>query len=398
VRFGQLDGQVYLVRDISEKRILRDSLRQSQKLEAIGILTGGIAHDFNNALSIVIGYSSMVLEELKSNESAQGKVQLILDAAEKAAELTRQLLGYSRKTLIFPTSFNVNDEIKAFEKMVRRLIVASIDIKLELGSSLPEVYADSSSFDQVMMNLCLNARDAMQDGGTLIITSRRVDDYQALARDCVCVEVSDTGSGIPQAFQGKIFDPFFTTKEPGSGTGLGLSMVMGLVKQHGGAIEFDSIEGRGSVFKIYWPVQKIPVKKGKPVTAEKQVQGSESILIVEDNHALRQMMQHALQALGYSTHLAENANEAISILKENCGIDLIVTDLIMPGKVTIQDLVDYVTKNRLSSTFLFISGYGEEAVLKDYEFIRANENFLSKPFSPINLAKHVRKVLDLRDN
>jgi len=379
----------------------RNQLRQAQKMEAIGRLAGGIAHDFNNLLTVIRGYSRLLLDRATGHEF-RGGLGRIDDAADRAAALTSQLLAFSRRQVLQPKVFNLNTLVQNLEKMLRRLIGEDIEMRTVLAADLGQIRADRSQLEQVIMNLAVNARDAMPKGGKLIVETCNVflDESYALHHESVqpgryaLLAVSDTGGGIAPENLARIFEPFFTTKELGKGTGLGLSMVYGIVKQSGGYIWVYSEPGRGTSFKIYFPLVDAPVES--PVFEESPasgVQGNETILLVEDDEQVRDLSSEALSASGYKVIVAGTPQLAITICRSNpAHIDLLLTDVVMPG-IGGRELAIQVAAILPDIKVLYMSGYTPQAILHHGE-LDADTFFIQKPFTPSSLAAKVREVLD----
>jgi signal transduction histidine kinase/CheY-like chemotaxis protein len=381
----------------------RHQLRQAQKMEAIGRLAGGIAHDFNNLLTVIRGYSRLLLDRATGHgHEFRGGLARIDDAADRAAALTSQLLAFSRRQVLQPKVFNLNTLVQNLEKMLRRLIGEDIEMRTVLAADLGQIRADRSQLEQVIMNLAVNARDAMPRGGKLTVETCNVflDESYALHHQSVqpgryaLLAVSDTGAGIAPENLARIFEPFFTTKELGKGTGLGLSMVYGIVKQSGGYIWVYSEPGRGTSFKIYFPLADAPVES--PVCEESPasgVQGNETILLVEDDEQVRDLSSEALSASGYKVVVAETPLVAITICRSNSAhIDLLLTDVVMPG-IGGRELAIQVAAILPDIKVLYMSGYTPQAILHHGE-LDANTFFIQKPFTPSSLAAKVREVLD----
>ena len=333
---------IEMVDDITERVSLEAQLRQAQKMEAIGTLAGGVAHDFNNILTTIIGYADLMLMTVETDKPLTEEIEEIKLAGERAAALTRQLLAFSRKQIVQPRILDLNKLLTDIEKMFVRLIGEDIEILITPGSGLWKVEIDPGQMEQVIMNLAVNARDAMPNGGKLTIETVNMDlgenyftDHGTVEKQpgsYVLLTVSDTGIGMDKGLQEHIFDPFYTTKEKGKGTGLGLSTIYGIVKQNNGFIWVYSEPGQGSTFKIYLPKVKRDVKKGeKEQTPIEKLSGSETVLIVEDDNSLRKLAQKSLQPHGYRVLVAENGEDALRISKEHEGtIDLLITDVVMP--------------------------------------------------------------------
>jgi two-component system, cell cycle sensor histidine kinase and response regulator CckA len=404
----------YLI-DTTERIELEGQLRQAQKMEAIGRLAGGIAHDFNNILTVIMGYSAMLLERFESEagekpnanaisrDETGGEIRGIQQAARKASTLTRQLLAFSRKQVLKPTGVDVNVLITEMERMIRRLIRDDIKVRLTTGAAKPMVYVDPGQLEQVIMNLVVNARDAMPTGGSLTIETldTQIEKQRSVASgsiepgDYLMIRVSDTGTGMTQEVLARIFDPFFTTKPIEKGTGLGLATVYGIVRQSGGHIDVESQPGRGSTFKICLPKSEAAHDdSGEAVRKRHQIRGgTETILLVEDEEPLRKLIEEILSQLGYTVLSASNAGEAILIAeKEDRSIDIAVTDLIMPHMDGVS-LIDRLQTLRPGIRGLLLSGY-PDTVVEERGIGGWDGAFLAKPFEPQVLAETVRSVLD----
>ncbi|HEU4747944.1 MAG TPA: response regulator [Gemmatimonadaceae bacterium] len=388
--------------DITERKNLEQQLRQSQKMDAIGQLAGGIAHDFNNLLTVIHGNSDLALDSLDSSSSVHGDISEIKRAATSAAALTQQLLAFSRRQILQPRPIQLRAIAMGVERMLGRLLGENIELVLELDEDAGFILADSGQIEQVLINLTVNARDAMPDGGRITISScsTRINgskgseiclppgDYEVLT-------VTDTGTGMDQATRERIFEPFFTTKPAGRGTGLGLSTVHGIVKQSGGELQVATTVGKGSSFTIYFPRVSTTVVADATRIRNDASGGSETILLVEDEAALRNLARRVLTKKGYSVFEAGNAEEAIRI-HETSGqnFDLIVTDVVMPG-LDSRTMVERIAKMKPGIKVLFMSGYHDDHVMMQ-SLAGAKIEFLHKPFSPQDLADKVRAVLDSR--
>jgi PAS domain S-box-containing protein len=395
---------VYTVRDLTRQRQLEDQLGQAQKMEAVGQLAGGVAHDFNNLLTVIMSYSSMLLSDSGTNAEVRGDIQEISDAAGRAAALTRQLLAFSRKQVLQMRPVNVNAVVTDVEKMLRRLIGEDISLATNLDPDLALINADPGQLEQVLINLAVNARDAMPGGGALTITTDNSELSEehgdrhlgAAAGRYVMLAVTDTGSGMTKEVQQRLFEPFYTTKGVGKGTGLGLATVHGIVKQSGGDIYVYSELDHGTTFKVYFPC----VEKTSDLvatTAEHRVivkNGTETILFAEDDEALRALGGRVLAGLGYKVLVARTGREALQIVAEHSGpIDLIATDVVMP-EMNGSQLVEKVIEARPGIRVLFMSGYTDDEVMRR-GVIDGQTAFLQKPFTPDLLAQKVREVLDV---
>ena len=387
--------------DITGRKDLENQLRQAQKMEAIGKLAGGVAHDFNNLLTVIRGYSQMVLDS-KLDQELRNHVERIAEAGQKAAALTSQLLAFSRRQVLQPKVFKLNTQVLNLDKMLRRLIGEDIEMVVSAKPDLDSVKADPGQIEQVIMNLVLNARDAMPKGGKLTLETANVDLDEAYAREhesvrpgrYVMLAVSDTGVGMDSDTLAHVFDPFFTTKELGKGTGLGLSMVYGIVKQSGGNIWVYSEPKRGTTFKIYLPSVDAPSETipGEQVSAA-SIRGNETILLVEDDHLVRELARAVLAACGYSVLVAETALTVRSLCEHYAGpIHLLLTDVVMPG-IGGRELARQVVAHSPDTKVLYMSGYATNAIVHHVE-IDSGTFFLPKPFTPASLAAKVREVLD----
>jgi two-component system cell cycle sensor histidine kinase/response regulator CckA len=391
------------ITDITERKKLEEQLRQSQKMEAIGQLAGGVAHDFNNMLTVILGYSQMILCRYPEGDQLSGEIKEIENAARRAASLTSQLLAFSRKQVIQPKILDLSTVIAETEKMLRRLIGENIELVSNLRAGLKPVEVDPGQIEQVIMNLVVNARDAMPDGGKLIIETANVELDETYTREQVGMQpgnyvllaVSDTGSGMDEEIRSHIFEPFFTTKEVGRGTGLGLSTVFGIIKQSAGHISVYSEPGHGTTFKIYLPgVQELTSAVSVFESAGSLTGGAETILLVEDEQNVRQLAGRILREQGYKVMEAANGEEALEIFQEHSQtkIHLVITDVIMPqmgGKT----LAALIKRLRPKTEVLFVSGYTDDAIAH-HGVLEPDTAFLQKPFTPEALARKVREVLD----
>jgi PAS domain S-box-containing protein len=383
-------------------RASEEQLRQSQKLEAVGQLAGGVAHDFNNLLTVITGYSDLLLRGFKQDESVRPKLEEIKKAAVRASALTRQLLAFSRKQVLQPKVLDLNSLVTDTSKMLHRLIGEDVDMTSRLDSALGQIKADYGQIEQVLMNLVVNARDAMPQGGKLTIETRNIYLDQSDAHQRIAVEpgnyvmlaVSDTGCGMDAAIQARIFEPFYTTKEAGKGTGLGLSTVYGIVKQSGGNIFVYSEPGQGTTFKIYLPrVDEAVESTGLCDEATETSQGSETILIVEDEPAVRALLLDLLEMDGYQVLEAANGAEALQICRDNEDtIHLMITDVVMP-QMGGREVAQSAALIRPQMRVLFMSGYTDDAI-GNHGVLDSDVAFLEKPFTPDAVACKVREVLD----
>ncbi|HWA71912.1 MAG TPA: PAS domain S-box protein [Polyangiaceae bacterium] len=392
------DGVRYaegMISDVTEKKQLEEQLRQAQKMEAIGQLTGGIAHDFNNMLVAILANGHFLAESLGRDDPRRCDAEEIQIVAERAAALTRQLLAFSRRQLLAPTSLDLNASLIALEKMLRRLIGEDIDLSLIRGPDLRAIRADAGQIEQVIMNLVVNARDAMPSGGALTIETRNVElgsptRLPLVPGKYVVCSVRDTGVGMDSDTKLRLFEPFFTTKERGRGTGLGLSTCYGIVTQSGGWIDVQSELGEGAVFDVYLPAVDGPIDQKRTPSAPPKRGQVETILVVEDDSRVRSAVSRVLEGLGYSVLVARDGPEAIELARRHDGpLHLVVSDLVMPSKSGV-DVAKQVLAHRPETKVLLMSGYADHASLLDV----APAHFMQKPFSPSALAKKVREVLD----
>jgi len=388
----------------AEREKLEEQLRASQKMEAIGTLAGGIAHDFNNLLSVILCCTDFAMARVREDDRTREDLLEVKKAGERAVALTRQLLAFSRKQVLQPVVLDLNQIAAGVEKMLRRILGEDIDYVQVLAPDLGKVRADPGQIEQVLMNLVVNARDAMPDGGKLTIETSNVDLDEEYAARHVAVKagsyvrfaVSDTGCGMDAATQARIFEPFFTTKEQGKGTGLGLSTVYGIVKQSGGNIWVDSEPGHGTTFKIYLPREisaKLTATASKLAAVPTPLTGTETILVVEDEEAIRDIAKRILREAGYTVLTAASPDDALMACKTRPGkIDLLLTDVVMPqmgGRVLAETLV--VARPWIK--VLYMSGYTDDAIVH-HGTLNPGTHFIAKPFSAANLARKVREVLD----
>ena len=389
-------------RDVSDQRRLEEQFRQSQKMEAVGQLAGGIAHDFNNLLTAILGNTQLLLRDLPPGDTMRGDVEEIRKASERAAALTRQLLAYSRRQMLQPEILDLNVVVGDMDRMLRRLIGEHIALVTVPAPELGRVRADPSQIEQVLVNLVVNARDAMPDGGRLTIETADVELDEAYAQEhlgatagaYVMLAVTDTGTGMDANVRAHLFEPFFTTKEVGKGTGLGLATVYGIVKQSGGHISVYTELGRGSSFKVYLPRVHPPSGTAAPVPARAAAgRGSETVLVVEDDPAVLSLSCRALEAEGYTTLCASDGSDALRIVERHGGeIHLLLTDVVMPG-MSGRELAEQMAARRAGIRILYMSGYPGDAAIHHGSLVRGSA-FLQKPFSPDSLTRKVRETLD----
>jgi two-component system, cell cycle sensor histidine kinase and response regulator CckA len=386
------------VQDITERRQLEEQLRQAQKLEAIGRLAGGVAHDLNNALTAIVGYTELALGALASDHAARPDVEEIRRAAERAESVTRQLLAFSRKQILEPRIFSVQETIGTLQRMLERLLGPAITLSTVIAPDLPPIYGDPGQIQQALVNLAVNARDAMPDGGRLTVQATRVhiDDVQAraqqplMAGDYVEIAVSDTGRGMSAETQRHIFEPFFTTKGVGKGTGLGLAMVYGTVKQSGGFIFVDSQEGRGTTFRLYFPPATAQAPPRQPASTPTTADAT-TILVVDDEPVVRTLVVSTLKREGYRVFDAESGADALRLAAGAPGrIDVLLTDASMPG-MSGAELATALARTRRGLKVLVMSGYSAEPVKVDG--LCEPVALLAKPFTPADLRRKIREAL-----
>jgi two-component system cell cycle sensor histidine kinase/response regulator CckA len=389
-----------IVRDITRQKMLENQLRQAQKMEAVGQLAGGVAHDFNNLLTVVTGYSELIHAGLRPSDPMRAFAEHIIHAANRGASLTAQLLAFSRQSVLEPKIVDLNKIITETGNMLRRLIGEDIRLAHRLDPDIRRVRVDPGQLAQVIMNLALNARDAMPQGGCLTIETRNAEldaDYvsthpYAKPGQYVMLAISDTGVGMPPEVKSRLFEPFFTTKGVGKGTGLGLATVYGIIKQSEGLIEVYSELHIGTTFKVYLPALPDGSAAGGEQPARTPT-GNETLLLVEDEAAVRDIALLALTAQGYRVLAASSAKEALDIAKQHGdAIDMLVTDVVMP-EVSGRQLADALRANYPRMKVLYLSGYTDDAVVR-HGILQAEVAFLQKPFSPATLARKVRQVLD----
>ena len=402
---GEFQGIVGTSRDITEQLDLEAQLRHAQKMDSIGRLAAGVAHDFNNIITVIQGYASLLQSKQSLAAEFTGPLHEISLAADHAASLTRQLLTFSRKQTMQPRSRDLNGVIQNITKMLTRLIGEDVTLKVELTPGLSFIHADAGMLEQVIINLAVNARDAMPKGGEICLRTTTVkidEDYrqqrpEARAGNFVCLSVADTGSGMDALTLTQIFEPFFTTKEPGKGTGLGLATVYGIVQLHQGWIEVSSVPGQGTVFRIFFPLTEAssnePIKQ--PLD-EQPCDGTETIFVVEDVPELRGMVRTILESYGYTVLEAGNGVEALSLWKEHRGnVDLLLTDVVMPGGMSGRDLAEKLQTDKKTLKVIYTSGHSFDYIGGDTP-LHDGVNFLQKPYRPLKLAQTIRACMDNR--
>ncbi len=392
---------IAFVSDITQRKRLEEQLLHAQKMEAIGRLAGGVAHDFNNLLTIIAGYDRMLLDGLPPQDPLRGYAEEVANAAEHAGALTTQLLAFSRRQVMQLRVIDVNELLRGADRMLRRLIGEDLELTLSLSAGVGNIRADPGRVEQIVFNLAINARDAMPDGGKLTIETALTHLDEDYARthlgvqpgDYVMIAVSDTGQGMDAETRRHIFEPFFTTKEQGKGTGLGLATVYGTVKQSGGDIWVYSEPGRGTTFKIYFPQVTEATVSGQRARSPLAKQGVETILLVEDEKGVRELVAEMLKRQGYRVLKAAGPLEALKLSQQYAGaIHMLVTDVIMP-EMSGRQLAGQLLSARPAMKVLYLSGYTENSIVY-HGVLEADVEFLAKPFSQQVLAKKVRDVLD----
>jgi PAS domain S-box-containing protein len=396
------DAMYCIYRDISERKRVEEQLQQSQKMEAVGRLAGGVAHDFNNLLTVINGYGDLLLQTLQASDPARESVEQIRTAGERAAQLSQQLLIFSRQQVIQPTATNVSLLLADSEKMFKRVVGEDVKLIMNLMPSIEPVIAEVGQIHQITMNLIVNARDAMPSGGRLTVETSRVDvsaadvdaESSVAPGPFVLLAVTDTGTGIARETLPFIFEPFFTTKEPGKGTGLGLSTVYGIVRQNGGFIRVDSELGRGTVFRVFLPIARAGAPGHETSTGSpRNLRGSETILVVEDQVDVCELVVCTLRSYGYSVLRASNGDEALRIANDQSEpIHLLLTDVVMPG-INGKTLAEKLRVSRPETKVLYMSGYLDHSIGTQAVF-ESDAAIIPKPFAPDALASKVREVLN----
>jgi two-component system cell cycle sensor histidine kinase/response regulator CckA len=401
---GEVLGAICMALDITDRKELEERFRQAQKMEAVGRLAGGIAHDFNNLLMVIQGYADLLTERLGSEDPLRRNAEQIQVASQRATGLTQQLLAFSRKQILAPKILNIQSVVSDMEKILRRLIGEDIDLETSSEKNLGLIKADRSQIEQVIMNLAVNARDAMPGGGRLIIETANVELDSSFTRvpqvlapgQYVMLAVTDSGVGIDADTQAHIFEPFFTTKEKGKGTGLGLATVYGIVKQSGGYIWVYSEPGHGATFKMYLPrieEQSVSVIHERSEDKRSIPRGSEIVLLVEDEKGVRELTREYLQASGYTVIEAENGHAALDLAAMQAGpIDLLMTDVVMPG-ISGRELAERIAQVRPGIKILYMSGYTDRAIVH-HGVLESGAVLLQKPFTLATLASRIREILD----
>jgi two-component system cell cycle sensor histidine kinase/response regulator CckA len=400
IDFAGWPARLVLAEDITEKAHLEEQLRQVQKLDAMGRLAGGVAHDFNNLLFVITGYAEQHLRKAAADDPSRTRIGEILKAAERAAGLTRQLLTFSRHDEVRPKVINLNAQVREMEPLFKRLLGSAIDVDATCEAALGQTRIDPTHIEQVLMNLVVNARDAMPAGGRLSIQTSNVSidassasaTIELIPGPYVLLSVSDTGTGIPAEVRDRIFEPFFTTKEKGSGTGLGLSIVYGIVKQAGGRISVYSEPGHGTSFKVYLP--RVDEAAARAETSARLARGTETVLIVEDDEAVRDVTRESLEEFGYRVLEARDAAQALAAVDApGAKIDLLITDMVLGRGRTGRDVAEEIVRKSPGTRVIVLSGYAESAVAAPGMF-PPDTRFLSKPLTLGTLLAAVRSALD----
>jgi PAS domain S-box-containing protein len=401
IDFGGHAAELAIVTDVTGRRQLEEQLRQAQKMESVGMLAGGVAHDFNNLLTIISGYSQLIMNALQPGDPNHYAAEQILKAGERAATLTQQLLAFSRRQVLQPRVLDLNKLVTALSTMLRRLIGEDIDLQLVLRPDLGMVSADPGQIEQVLMNLVVNARDAMPKGGTVTIETANVELDESYSGRHLAVKpgpyaqiaVSDNGGGMDEATQARLFEPFFTTKGVGRGTGLGLSTVFGIVKQSGGNLDVYSVPNRGTSVKVYLPRIEQPAAVEAESRRRHVASGSETVLLVEDDDMVRHLVSETLVRAGYKVMDTSDPLEARRLSDSYQGpIHLLIADVVMP-KVSGRELAEELRARRSGMKVLYMSGYTDHAIVNT-GILRKEVAFLQKPFTPAALTEKVREVLE----
>jgi len=405
LKLGDAPYQLLILQDVTERTRLENDLRQAQKMEAVGRLAAGVAHDFNNILTVILGNTTMQLGRAQLDEDLSGSLRQVVAAAERATALTRQLLAYSRKQALARRPLRLDEIVEQTASMLRRIIGEDIAIEVDIAPDLPPIFADATMVDQVIMNLALNSRDAMPDGGhlTILVFGVEVDKVNqtrqpnAKPGPYVCLSMKDTGEGMDKATLDRIFEPFFTTKEQGKGTGMGLATVYGVLQQHEGWIEVDSARGTGTEVRVFFPASKTSVVEERGTNMTKAVESALpagfTILVVEDEQMLRDFVTNALSSIGYRVLSAANGREALEIWEAHRDeINLLLTDVVMPGLPSGRQLEQQLTTDKPDLKVIFTSGYSAEVLGMDLSPDRGH-GFLAKPYFTESLARTVATQL-----
>ncbi|MBS1244954.1 MAG: domain S-box [Deltaproteobacteria bacterium] len=401
---GKVVNHVVAARDITREAYLQKQAQAAQRMEAVGTLAGGIAHDFNNALTGIIGFADLLRMRLGKEPKLQGDVDEILKCAERASTLTRQLLAFARRQVIEPVSLEVNTVVRDLSQLMKKVSGEQIEVRARLTEGIPPIFADRGQLEQVLLNLCLNSRDAMPVGGEFIVSTdavvwegERVEDQAVMPSGrYVLLAVADNGFGMDDVTRKRAFEPYFTTKPPGKGTGLGLSMVYGIVKQSGGFVFLDSRPGGGTTFRIYFPAaEAVPGKKREEKRKEEESVvkgGAETILLAEDEEAIRNLAERSLRGYGYQVLVARDGAEAVALCEAHPEIAIVVLDVVMP-RMGGKEALDAMRRLRPDIPALFTSGYATDRIHESFVLLPGIE-FLPKPYGLASLARRVREVLD----
>ncbi len=401
---GDFAGAVAILHDVTARHQLEDQLRRSQKMEAVGRLAGGVAHDFNNLLTIIAGYGQMLLDGLKPKDPLRPDLEAIMEAAGRAAALTRQLLTFSRRQIVHPKVVDLNLQVAKMSRMLHQVIGEDIVLATSLKANPSRIKIDPAQLEQVLLNLAVNARDAMPNGGKLTIRTASVaagDEpaagSKALKEHSILLSLTDTGAGMDAETLSHLFEPFYTTKAKGKGTGLGLSTVYGIVKQNGGEISIESNPGRGTAVRIYLPLAADATNvKESPGRRRSAVTGTETILLVEDEAEVRRLARDLLTRQGYLVLEAASGPEALRLWQERSGaVDMVLTDVVMP-QMSGPKLVERLKALCPDVRVMYMSGYTDDVIAR-HGIISADNAFLQKPFTLDSLAEKVRLVLDQKD-
>ena len=398
---GKIVNHVVALRDITREVQLEKQAQAAQHMEAVGTLAGGIAHDFNNALTGIIGFADLLRMRLGKEPKLQGDVDEILKCAERASTLTRQLLAFARRQVIEPVSLGLNTVVRDLSRLMKKVSGEQIEVRIRLTEGIPPIFADRGQLEQVLLNLCLNSRDAMPAGGEFLVSTdavvwegERVEDSAVMpAGRYVLLAVADNGSGMDDATRKRAFQPYFTTKASGKGTGLGLSMVYGIVKQNGGFVFLDSRSGGGTTFRIYFPASEAVSEEKKVEKKEAAVNGgAETILLAEDEEAIRYLAERSLRSYGYEVLVARDGAEAVALFEAHPEIAIAVLDVVMP-RMGGKEALDAMRRLRPELKAVFTSGYSTDRIHESFVLLPGIE-FLPKPYGLASLARRVREVLD----
>ncbi len=397
---GKIVNHVVASRDITREVQLEKQAQTAQHMEAVGTLAGGIAHDFNNALTGIIGFADLLRMRLEKEPKLQGDVDEILKCAERASTLTRQLLAFARRQVIEPVSLGLNTVVRDLSRLMKKVSGEQIEVRTRLTEGIPPIFADRGQLEQVLLNLCLNSRDAMPGGGEFLVSTdavvwegERVEDSAVMpAGQYVLLVVADNGFGMDDATRKRAFEPYFTTKAPGKGTGLGLSMVYGIVKQNGGFVFLDSRPGGGTTFRIYFPASEVVSEEKEEKKGAAVKGGAETILLAEDEEAVRNLAERSLRGYGYEVLVARDGAEAVALCEAHPEIAIAVLDVVMP-RMGGKEALDAMCRLRPDLKALFTSGYSTDRIHESFVLLPGIE-FLPKPYGPASLARRVREVLD----